>query len=395
MPRQSKRIRRFAEKLRVALIIETSSSYGRGILSGLVRFRQTNREWSVFLEQRDLNTALPAWLATWRGDGIISRSTTGSLAQSLASTNVPLIELTDRGSDFGFTCVWSNDAAIGKMGAEHLIERGFRNFAFAGFDDEAWSQRRETAFCDAIREASLDLLPTYRTNWYSGDELQWDKRQSQIIDWLVSLPKPIAIMGCNDVRSQQIIDACSRARLLVPEQVAVLGVDDDSLVCQLCDPPLSSVTPNAELIGFRAAELLSEEMAGNRSTIRHHLIDPVGVNQRQSTDTLAVDDPEVAKALSFIRDRACSGIGVEDVARYVGVSRSTLERKLRRYSNHSPQEHIRKTQIRQAQELLLKTELPIDHIASVCGYEHPEYLHVVFRRELKMTPGEFRRITQR
>jgi LacI family transcriptional regulator len=392
---KSKRGRSFADKLRVALVIETSSSYGRGLLSGIVRFRQTTRNWSVFLEQRDLASTFPSWLANWQGDGIISRATTLELARAVASTNVPLVELTDRGQDLGFTYIWSDDAAIGKLGAEHLIDRGFQDFAFCGFDDEAWSHRREVAFQTAIQDASHQLSPSYRTSWFGENVEQWDTQQAQIIEWLLSLPKPVAIMACNDVRGQQVLDACSRASLLVPEQVAVLGVDDDALLCQLCDPPLSSIVPNAELIGFRAAELLAQEMTGERAAVREHLIGPIGVSHRQSTDTYAVEDPEVAKALSFIRDRACAGIGVEDVARHVGVSRSTLERKLRRYSNRSPQEHIRKTQIRQAQELLVKTELPIDHIATVCGYEHPEYLHVVFRRELKMTPGEFRRDSQR
>lgn len=390
-----KRVRALADKLRVALVIETSGSYGRSLLSGIVRFRQTSRNWSVFLEQRDLTSEFPAWLANWEGDGIISRATTPALAEAVASTNVPLVELTDRRQDFGFTYVWSNDAAIGKLAAEHLIDRGFQNFAFCGFDDEAWSLRREVAFEEAIRNASHQLSESYRTSWFGENVAQWDVQQSQIVEWLHSLPKPVAVMACNDVRGQQVIDACSRAGLLVPEQVAVLGVDDDALLCQLCDPPLSSVVPNAELIGYRAAELLAQEMTGERAAVREHLIDPIGVTHRQSTDTFAVEDPEVAKALSFIRDRACAGIGVDDVARHVGVSRSTLERKLRRYSNRSPQEHIRKTQIRQAQELLVKTELPIDHIATVCGYEHPEYLHVVFRRELNMTPGEFRRDSQR
>ncbi len=394
MTQKPKRTREWSGKLRVALIVETSSSYGRGILSGIVRFRRTNHDWSVFLEQRDLSTVFPHWLTKWKGDGIISRATNRELADSLKLTGTRLIELTDRREDFGFTYVWSNDHAIGQMGAEHLIERGFRDFAFCGFAGEAWSERREQSFTEAIKKIGYRVHPHFESDWFAKHANHWENQQRQLVDWLMSLPKPIAVMACNDVRGQQVIDACALANLLVPEQVAVLGVDDDSLLCQLCEPSMSSVVPNAELIGYRAAELLSKEMAGQQTEQRINLIDPVGVTPRQSTDTFAVDDPEVAKALSFIRDRACTGIAVDDVSRHVGVSRSTLERKLRKYSNRSPQEHIRNTQIRQAKELLIKTELPIDHIATVCGYEHPEYLHVVFRRELKMTPGEFRRVAQ-
>jgi len=387
--------KKWTVKLRVALVIETSSSYGRGLLKGIVRYRQTNHDWSVFLEQRDLSATFPAWLTSWKGDGIISRATTHALAEAVASTRVPLVELTDRSQDFGFTYVWSNDASIGKLGAEHLIDRGFDHFAFCGFENEAWSQRREVAFRETIQNASHELSDSYRTVLFDKNAGDWEKQQAQLVSWLLALPKPVAIMACNDVRGQQVIDACSRAHLIVPEQVAVLGVDDDTLLCEICDPPLSSIVPNAELVGFRGAELLAQEMAGERVTQRQNLIDPIGITHRMSTNTYAVEDADVGKALSFIRDRACSGIGVDDVARFVGVSRSTLERKLRRYSNRSPQAHIRRIQVGHAQELLLTTELPIDHIATVCGYEHPEYLHVVFRRELNMTPGEYRRVNQR
>lgn len=394
MPSHPKRTPPWTEKLRVALIIETSTSYGRALLSGVVRFRQTNQNWSVFLEQRDLSTALPVWLLDWQGDGIISRATNHALVEAVANTKVPLVELTDRSEDFGFTYVWSDDAAIGTLGAEHFLERGFTQFAFVGFDDEAWSVRRQTAFSKTLNAASYPVASTCHSAWYGRQTSHWENQQSELVEWLRSLPKPVAIMACNDVRGQHVIDACSRAHLLVPEQVAVLGVDDDDLLCQLCDPPLSSIVPNAELIGFRAAELLSLEMAGQRSEVRKCLIAPCGIAERQSTDTYAVDDPIVAKALSFIRSRACSGIDVEDVRRHVGTSRSTLERKLRKCSNLSPQSHIRNVQIRRAQGLLTNTDLAMEQIATHCGFVHPEYMHVVFRRELAMTPGEYRRARQ-
>ncbi len=387
--------RQWTQRLRVALVIETSSNYGRNLLSGVVRFRQTNRDWSVFLEQRDLSMAAPSWLAKWKGDGIISRATTRTLAQAVALTGVPLVELTDRSEDFGFTYVWSNDVAIGTLAADHFSERGFRHFAYCGFENEAWSARREVAFRQKLQTNHHQVSDSFCSSWCNKGATHWEKQQAQLVEWLLSLPKPIGIMACNDLRGQHLIDACVKAHLLVPEQVAVLGVDDDELLCQLCDPSLSSVIPNAPLIGFRAAELLSAEMAGQRSQARKHLIDPVGVSERQSTDTYAVDDPDVAKALSFIRARACSGIGVEDVSSHVGISRSTLERKLRKYSEHSPQTHIRNMQLRRVQDLLVNTELSLEQIAINCGFVHPEYLHVVFRRQLGMTPREYRLAAQR
>jgi LacI family transcriptional regulator len=394
MAYKTKRNREWPERQRVALVIETSTNYGRRLLSGIVRFRQTNRNWSVFLEQRDLSAAIPPWLSTWRGDGIISRATTHDLAQAVALTGVPLVDLTDRREDLGFTYIWSDDAAIGVAGAKHFIERGFLNFAFCGFSDEAWSTRREIAFCQTLQGGEYKICDPFSATWFGSEAEEWETQQSQLVEWLLSLPKPIGIMACNDVRGQHVIDACSKAHLLVPENVAVLGVDDDELLCKLCDPSLSSIVPDAEQIGFLSAQLLADEMAGQKSENRGHLISPLGVTERQSTDTYAVEDPDVAKALSFIRARACSGIGVEDVSRHVGVSRSTLERKIRKYSQFSPQVHIRNKQIQHVQDLLVNTELTTEQIAINCGFEHPEYLHVVFRRELGMTPGEYRRAAQ-
>ncbi len=383
--------RSYRDKKRVALIIESSSVYGRELLSGIVRFRTTNLDWMVFLEQRDLTAGPPSWLESWRGDGIISRATNRTLAQAVASTGVPLVELTDRSVDLGFTYVWSNDGAIGQLAAEHLLERGFQQFAFCGFRSEAWSERREQAFGDAIASAGFKLQPAFHSVWYGSEARSWEQEQTELAEWLRQMPRPIGIMACNDVRGQHIIEACARAELMVPEEVAVIGVDNDRLLCQLCDPPLSSVIPNAELIGYRAAELLARQMDNDVVGPRQHLIDPMGVATRQSTDTVAIDDADVAAALSFIRDRACLGISVDDVTAHVGTSRSTLERKLRKFVNRSPQEEIRNVQLRRVRELLTNTDLPTDRIAIVCGFVHPEYLHVVFRREMKMTPGEFRR----
>ncbi len=152
-------------KRRVALIIETSSSYGRALLAGIVRFRRSHHEWSVFLEQRDLTTKPPAWLTEWKGHGIISRATTPQLARAVAATGVPLVDLTDRGQDLGFPHVWSDDAAIGKLAADHLLERGFQRFGFCGFKGEAWSRRRENAFVAAVSAADV-ACDVYISSWH-------------------------------------------------------------------------------------------------------------------------------------------------------------------------------------------------------------------------------------
>ena len=212
--------------------------------------------------------------------------------------------------------------------------------------------------------------------------------------WIRGLAKPAGIFACNDIRGQNVLEACAAARLTVPEQVAVIGVDNDEVLCQLCEPPLSSVIPNAELVGFRAAELLSILMDKKQPPERETLIAPLGIATRQSTDVVAIDDPEIAAALRYIREHACEGISVKDVLAHVPVSRSTLERQMRKYLNRSPQQEIRVVQVKHARELLAATDLSIEQIAHHCGFVHPEYMHVVFRRETKMTPGAYRRSAQ-
>ncbi len=376
-------------KRRVALIVETSTAYGRQLLSGIARFMRIHDEWSVFLEQRDLTQKPPAWLAHWNGDGIISRATTPKLVEAVDATGVPFVELTDRRKDSMLPYVRSDDAVIGRLAAEHLLERGFRRFGFCGFKGEAWSERRQIGFVTTVEQSGC-TCDIYSSLWVSASASIWEEERRQLAEWLQKCPRPFGVMACNDIRGQHVLDACSEHQLAVPEDVAVLGVDNDELLCRISAPPLSSVIPNAEAVGFRAAELLTQLMNGDDSFERGQTIAPIGVATRQSTDIVAIDDPDIAAALYFIRQNACRGITVDEVTRNVAVSRSTLERQLRKYLGRTPQEEIRSVQIKRVRELLATTDLSTERIAALCGFEHPEYMHVVFKRVTEMTPGEFR-----
>lgn len=380
-------------KPKVALIVETSSVYGRDLLSGIVRHMRMHDQWSVFLEQRDLLLEPPQWLSTWKGDGIISRVTTPTFVDAIRETGVPMVELTDRFGGSRFPGVRSDDAAIGRAGAKHLIERGFRNFAFCGFAGEAWSQRRETAFVETTQAHSSSQCEVYNSPWTGPTARTWEEEQQHLVDWLKGIDPPVAIMASNDIRGMHLIDACSRVNLAVPEEVAVIGVDNDELLCRICSPTLSSVIPNAEEIGFRAAELLARLMKGETLDATSHPIPPLGIATRQSTDVVAIDDSNIAAALRFMRENACRGVTVEEVIENTAISRSTLERQVRKYLGRTPQEEIRHVQIKRVRELLQSTDLPADRIAALCGFAHPEYMHVVFKRVMGITPGEFRRGT--
>lgn len=219
-------------------------------------------------------------------------------------------------------------------------------------------------------------------------------QQSQLADWVSGLTKPVGIMACNDVRGKHVLDACMLKDISVPEQVSVVGVDNDELLCNFCYPTLSSIVPNAEQIGYRAAQALAELMQGQGRPILE-LIEPLDVKLRESTDVVAIDDSDLANALSFIRGNACFGISVNDVLEHTDLSRSSLERRVRKVLGRSPQQEIRSTQLKQVRMLLSETDLSIEQIAKQCGFDHPEYLHVMFKREFTMTPGQFRKASNK
>ncbi|TWT61279.1 XylR family transcriptional regulator [Rubinisphaera italica] len=377
------------ERPRVALFVETSSEFGRLVLRGIKQYLQAHTSWSIYLQQRDLHTRLPVWLNDWRGNGIISRSTNPQFAELILESGLPIVDLTDRWGDLGLPQIWADHYAIGRMAAEHLIERQFRHFGFAGFQDESWSELRYRGFQDAIQSAGFSTA-YFVSPWEMTPGKSWDDEFTSLVNWIKTLPNPVGIMAANDIRGQQILDACCEVDLAVPEQAAVIGCDNDAIRCELCDPPLTSIMPNAERIGYRAAELLDQLMNGIHKDETREVIKPLGILTRKSTDILAIDDADIAEAVRIIREQALSGLRVEDILELVPISRSTLERGVRKYLKRSPQAEIRRVQLSHACDLLVQTDLTLPEIARRCGFVHSEYFSVVFKRQIRITPGQYR-----
>ncbi|MGE5612251.1 MAG: XylR family transcriptional regulator [Bacillota bacterium] len=375
---------------RVALIVETSVVYGREIHEGIAAYVHAHRPWSIFVEQRELGALPPRWLTRRDWDGIISRPTTPALARTFRRRGLAVVDLNDLHANLGLPRVRSDNRAIGHMAATHLIDRGFRQFAFCGFAGEAWSIERREGFVAAIRAAGFETS-IYESYWRGPRVLAWDADQDRITRWLARLPRPLGISACNDLRGQHVLEACRRANLAVPEDVAVIGVDNEELLCRLCDPPLSTVIPSARRIGYEAAQLLDGLMSGAAPPHGETLIPPAGVITRQSTDTLAIGDPEVGAALRFIRENACEGIRVVDVLRQIPISRSLLERRFRQTIGRSPHAEIRLVQVRHAAQLLAESDLPLKRIAQLSGFSYTEYLSYFFKRAMGQTPRDYRR----
>jgi LacI family transcriptional regulator len=375
----------------VALLVETSNAYARGLLQGIVHYIREHAPWSFHLMEQGRGDDPPAWLAQWRGDGIIARIETPRIARANVRAGVPAVDVSAARLVPGLPWVETDDAQIARLAAEHLLERGFKHFGFCGDARFNWSAWREEHFCARVRAAG-GTVSCYRPTAEAAGDLA--AQAADLRRWLADLPKPVGIMAAYDSRGQQVLDACRGAGLAVPAEVAVIGVDNDELLCDLATPPLSSVIPNAHRAGYEAAALLDGLMAGRSVGAEARLIAPLGVAARQSTDVLAVDDRDVARAVQFIREHACDGINVADLLRAVPLSRRVLEQRFRRLLGRTPREEILQVRLARVRQLLSETDLPLYQIAERAGFEHAEYLSVVFKRETGQMPSAFRSATR-
>ena len=378
-----------SDRPHVLLIVETSMAFGRSVLEGISRYLIRNPPWSVQLDLRELLATPPAWLRSWEGDGIITRSTTPDMADLFSRWGIPTVNLTDVFGDQGLPSVLNDHEKIGRMAARHLIEKGLTRFSYFGFADHHWSAIRRKGFFDELESRGFSATDL-ETDWSKSRQQGWGSQQSELVEWIKELPKPVGVMACNDFRGQHVIEACQAVGVSVPDEVAVIGVDNDQVLCDFCSPPLTSVIPAAERIGFEAAGMLDALMRGETVDQTRVLIQPLGVAERQSTDVLAIDDVDIVAALQMIRDRACSGLTVSEILKEVPLARSSLERRFRKLVGRSPQAEIRAVQVKRASQLLLDTDLNLTQIANLTGFKHSEYFSVVFKREVGKTPGSYR-----
>ncbi len=373
---------------RVALLVETSNAYGRDILAGIVDYIRVHGPWNVYLAETGRGEEAPRWLERWGGDGIIARIENERIAGFLEKTKLPVVDVSFAHLLPAAPTFTTDNPAIARMAVQHFLERGFEHFAYCGRDEFVWSLDRGEAFARAVRERG------FQCHMYSQGNRADDGLDSQvdaISGWLAELPQPLALLACYDLRGQQVLDAARQANLAVPEQVAVLSVDNDELLCALSPPPLSSVILNGKRTGWLAAEALTRLLAGEEVPGCVLPVPPLGIATRQSTDTLAVADPQLARALRFIREHACDGIGVADIIHHAPMARRSLENRMRNTIGRSPNGEILRVKLARARQLLAGTELSLAEVASRCGFRYSEYFSVVFKRETGVTAGEYRR----
>ena len=261
--------------------------------------------------------------------------------------------------------------------------RGFKTLRFCGFTNHQWSETRYRGFMDHLGPASEVLF--HSSDWAQARRTGWETQQARMVQWLLDLPKPIGVMACNDFRGQHVLEACRVAQITVPDQVAVIGVDNDRVICDFCQPSLSRLSRPLNALASKPRGAGSVD--AKRRTTR--TVAPIGIAARQSTDVMEIDDTAVVTRLKIIRERACNGF-VADILAEVPIARSSLERRFRQHLGRSPQAEIRNIQMRRAQQLLSETNLPLSQIANLTGFKHAEYFSVVFKREMGETPGQYR-----
>jgi len=379
------------KKKNVLLVLDTSRAISRGILQGVYRYVIEHDVWNVQIEDRGLYEVPSSWIREWKGDGIITRTSSLALAKILYGKNVPIVEQLGNGKQVVADVICDEDVAAG-MAVEHFSQAGFTDFGFFSAGNAWWTQTRMEAFCRHVaeRQGHLHLFPfagVGKMTFYPIWEPRYDSTMHR---WIRKLPKPIAIWAPSDLLAVRLVECCRRLDIAVPEEVAILGTSNETLICNALTPSLSSIDMNALKIGYIAAERLAQKINGETPCEPLGVVPPLGVVARQSTDIVACHDHRIAAAIRFIRANAMSRINIDDVAEAVDMSRRSLIHHFRMQLGRSIEEEILKTRMDRAKQLLVETDFSLSSISLKVGYCTASYFVQAFKRECGLTPHQFR-----
>jgi len=384
----------------VAVVVDPSLSYDREIAKGVAQYAREVGDWRLYVEEEQ-DRRLPDFDA-WPGQGIIASFDTKRVAERVMAAGLPIVAVGGGGGAFdaasGIPYVDTDNERIAILAAEHLLERAIPHFGFYGLSPSrvtVWSDARHEAFAHRLHAAGRSV----GTLLARHDSTRWSLLQDELKTWLAALPKPVGVMACDDVRARHVLEACRSLGLRVPHDVAVIGVDDDEFVCELSDPPLSSVAQAARRVGHEAARLLDQLMRPTRFTgdetmagpvPQRMVVPPVGVVARRSTDTLAVDDPVIAAAIRSIREQAVKGLEIAELVTASKLSRWQLEDRFRRVVGRSIHDDMLHVRLNEARRLITTTDLPLKQIAPRSGFRSVAYMTTLFRRHFHTTPAALR-----
>ena len=374
----------------VAVLVGSHRQFYRDVLRGVGDYAGRHGGWSIcseptlFLEAGIVSAIkhLPP-----RCDGVIALVTRDDEFAVLRQRGLAVVNLSSVYSHPDLPTVLADHAALAATALGHFRERGLRQFAFCGLDSGSWVRQRP--FEEAVRTAGCEchsfvVADGRQSHWRTGRDA------ARVAAWLEQLPRPVGILAHNDIRGRQLIDIAADRGIAVPEEICILGVDNEVPHCELCSPTLSSVDTDAARIGYEAATLLERCMADAAVPAVPLLVPPRGIVTRGSTDVRITADPVVSLAMGYIREHAVEGIDTHDVVRAVRASRSMLSKRFQQTLGYTPHEAIVRARLEAARTLLSGTRLTVEVIAERCGFRHGEYLTAVFRRRFGTTPRAFR-----
>lgn len=367
-------------RTRGAIVMPINATLYRNCMRAISRYVSEGQRWEIgVFDSYDID---PAPLIAWKPDAMLVRASDTALP-AIRSIGVPMVTISMDDQLPGVPNVSADDEQIGRLGAEHLLDRHFQHLAFLGID-KRWSHLRQEGFAGAARPAGVPAPAHLLT--------RGDPEPAEFVTLLRALPRPLGLMVCNDDLAVRVLDICAKAGIAVPREIAVLGVDNFEYECDLTNPPLSSVINPTETVAYQAFRTLERMHAGidvPRQTIR---VPSPGIVTRRSTDTAAVQDDDVALAMGVIRAELERDLSVDDLARAAAMSRRQLEYRFRAVLGRSPAEQIRRMRIDRAKELLGRTRLPMPAIAAKCGFSSASQLATVFRQVTGTTPTTHRRL---
>ena len=375
--------------IRIAVLVDTATAWGRRITQGILTYEKMYGPWDVWVEPRgqDEQLRLPEG---WSGDGIIARVSTKQMAVRLRKHETPLVNVSGiRISGVDFPRVCTNNDKFAEVAVSHFVNQGLQNIAYVGPPGRTYSLERQHAVARASEQAGCNF-DVYRPSAGLKIASKWERERASIGLWLKQLPKPVGILGWGVRLGSEVIEEAIHSGLRVPDEVAVLG-DDDELLCEAVQPSLSGVKVPSEQIGLEAAAMLHKLMEGQPLERQEISLEPTGIVARTSTDILAIEDQELAEAVRLIRSRAHEPMTVAEIADSIAISRRSLERKFQHQLQRTIGEEIARVHLERAKLLLATTDMQIPAVAESSGYGSPEYLAMVVKRDTGLTPRQYRK----
>lgn len=381
-------------QFKVLLLIDLSEAYCRSLMSGLAQYGSMNGQWIfcrmplAFKEKYGIDEIIK-WAKKWKADGIVALIQESEELHKLIKTKIPIIVQDSNERFLNIPNITGGYYKTGEMAADYFLKKGFKNFAFYGSKNIVWSRERKEGFENKLREYKINVHH-YEIDT-SNIESLWYYKPSPLSKWLKSLPKPLALFACDDNQGQHVTEACKTAEIFVPEEVAILGVDNDESICMLSNPPLSSIVLNIEKGGFQAGELLHKMMTGKKNNLHDIVVEATHIITRKSTDILAVNDRGVALALKYIHENFNRTFSVKDILKTVPLSRRALEKKFKKETGRTIHQEIQRVKIDEFCRRLIDSNRNILEICYEMGLDSNKNISRIFQKEKGMTPNQYRK----